>query len=122
MAVLPRPPLPRSNPEQLEHLLRRTGDDRATAEDAHGTLHQLRVLHQDVDYLLARSGVVLVQLEGFEVPVPADELRRRVGEQIEEALQVGSRERLLQILDDVELDAALAQDVQRAAGLASAGS
>jgi hypothetical protein len=55
------------------------------------------------------------------VLVLADQVGGRIGEQVEEALQIGPGQRGLEILDDVELDAALAQDVQRAARLASAG-
>jgi len=55
------------------------------------------------------------------VLVLAHQIRGRVGEQIEEALEVGAVQRILEVLDDVELDAALAQDVQRAARLTSAG-
>ena len=79
------------------------------------------MLRQDVDHLLARLAVALRELELLERLVLADEVRRRVREQITEALEGGALEGALQILDDVELDAALAQDVQRAARLASTG-
>ena len=36
-------------------------------------------------------------------------------------LEVDSRQRILEVLDDVELDVAFAQDIQRAARVASTG-
>jgi hypothetical protein len=53
------------------------------------------------------------------VLVLAHQIGGRVVEQVEEAAQVGSARRILQVIDDVELDAALAQEVQRAARLTS---
>jgi len=69
------------------------------------------------------SGLVIrgIEAELGEALVLADEGRWRVGEQCEEAGERGPIERLLQVLDDVELDAALAQDVQRATRFPSAG-
>jgi len=44
-----------------------------------------------------------------------------VGDRVEDALETHAIQRLLQVLDDVELDAPVAQDLLHAARLASAG-
>ena len=75
---------------------------------------------QELDHGLARGVVRSIEPELREVLVLAHQIRGRVGEQIEEALEVGAVQRILEVLDDVELDAALAQEIQRAARLASA--
>jgi hypothetical protein len=54
------------------------------------------------------------------VLVLAHQVGGRIGQQLEEATEVGARGRMLEVLDDVELDAALAQQIQRAARLTSA--
>lgn len=76
---------------------------------------------QQRDDLVAALVGRRVEAERVEALVAPDQLGRRVGEQVEEALVGATVERLLQVLDDVELDAALAQDVQRAARFASTG-
>jgi hypothetical protein len=84
------------------------------------TLHQLGVLEEEFDDVLSGSVVARVEAQLFEVLVLANELRRRLLEQIQEALQVLSSQRVVDVFDDVELDAALAQNLDCAAGLASA--
>jgi len=84
-------------------------------------LHQLRVLQQHVDNCLARRVVGFVQSELGEALVLPDQVAGRPGEEPQEPFERWPIEGLLQVLDDVELDAALAQDVQRAARLASTG-
>jgi hypothetical protein len=79
------------------------------------------VLEQDLDHRLARGVAGGIQAELLEVLVLAHQVGGRVGQEVEEAPQLGAARRLLQVVDDVELDAALAQQVQRAARLASAG-
>ena len=126
----PRQPLAQTRPvarlrrpsvEEFEELLGRAGDSRVLAADDDGPLHELGVLEEQAHDFFAALVCVRVQLQGFEVLVLPDQLRRCIGEQIEEVLEVFTGERGLQVLDDVELDAALAQDVQRAARLASTG-
>ena len=82
-------------------------DDRA--------LHELRVIEKKSNELFPVLGVGFPQAEGLELLVLPHQLGRLVGEQIEEALEVGTGKRRLQVLDDIELDAALTQDVQCAA-------
>ena len=79
------------------------------------------MLEQQLDDRFGGGVVLRSEPQLRKVLVLSDQLRRRIGEQVEKALQIVATERGLQILDDVELDAALAQDVQRAARLASAG-
>jgi hypothetical protein len=79
------------------------------------------VFQQELDDALARVDVPRDEAQRLEVLVGAYQLRRRAGKEIEESFERGAIERLLQVFDDVELDAALAQDLQRAARLASAG-
>ena len=89
------------------------------ATDHHRPLHQLRVLEQEVDHLLARRVVGRVQAELGEALVLPDQVAGRPGQEPQESFERGPIERLLQVLDDVELDAALAQDVDCAARLPS---
>jgi hypothetical protein len=62
-----------------------------------------------------------VQTEILESLVLADEIPGRVVEFLDDLVQHSAVERLFDIVDDVELDAALAQDLERATRLASAG-
>jgi len=73
------------------------------------------MFEQEFDDALARLGVFHREAEALEVLVLADQLRGSVGKQIEEPFESRAVEGLFQIFDDVELDAALAQDFQRAA-------
>ena len=79
------------------------------------------MLQQELDHLLAGDVILRPEAELREALVLADEIARRPGEQREEAGQGSAVGWGLQVLDDVARDAALAQDVQRAARLASPG-
>jgi len=79
------------------------------------------VFEEQAHYFFTRLVVLRIQLQRLEVLVFPDQICRGVRKQIEEVLEIVAGERGLQILDDVELDVALAQDVQRAARLPSAG-
>ena len=57
----------------------------------------------------------LVELQSLPVLVLADEIAGRGAEQVDDLDESGAIQGLLQVFDDVELDAALAQDFQRAA-------
>jgi hypothetical protein len=107
--------------EQLFHLLRGPGDDRAVAPDDDRPLHQARVREQYLHHRLPRGVVAGVEAQLLEVLVLPDQLGGLDGEQVEEVLQILLAQRVVQELDDVELDAAFAQDVQRATRLASTG-
>ena len=69
---------------------------------------------------IVRRVVVLVEAEGLEVLILAHEIRRRIRKQGEEPFEVRFFERIVQVCDDVELDVALAQNLDCAARLASA--
>ena len=107
--------------EEREHFVGGSGDHRFVALEHHRPLHQLGVLEQHVDDGLTRGVVAGVQAQLGEPLVLADELRRLVGDGIEDALEVGSAQRVLQVFDDVELDVAVVEDLQDAACLTSAG-
>ena len=77
------------------------------------------MLEQEVDDLLARRVVGRVQAELGEALVLPDQVAGRPGQEPQEPFERGPIERLLQVLDDVELDAALAQNVDCAARLPS---
>src|SRR5262249_51553757 len=85
------------------------------------SLHQLRMLEQEFDDGVARRVFVGVQPELGEALVLAHELGGLIGDGVEDALEVGSAQRVLQVLDDVELDAAVVEDLHDAGCLASAG-
>ena len=91
-----------------------------TADD-YRSLHKHRVLQQQVDNGFAGDVVRRLQAKVGELPVLADQFGRCIREQVKEVLEVGAGRRLLEVLDDVELDVPLAQNVQRAAAVASAG-
>lgn len=107
--------------EHLEHAFRGPRDDRPRPPDHDRPLHELGVLQEKLDHLLPGRVVLGLQPELVEALVLADEVTGRAGEQREEAVERRTIQRLLQVLDDVARDAALAQDVQRAARLPSAG-
>jgi hypothetical protein len=111
----------RRSVEEREHLVGGPGDHCFVALEHHRPLHQLGVLEQQVDDGLTRGVVVGVQAQLGESLVLAHELGRLVGDRIENALEVGPVERVLQVLDDVELDVAVVEDLQDAACLTSAG-
>ena len=79
------------------------------------------MIKQQRDDLLDGSVVVGVQAELGEALVLTHQLRRRDAEQPQNTLETGAVERLLQVFDGVELDASLAQDLDRAARLPSTG-
>jgi hypothetical protein len=62
-----------------------------------------------------------IEAQCVEALVASDQVGGRAAQQVEEALVGGAVRGLLEVFDDVELDAALAQDLDRAARLASAG-
>lgn len=111
----------RGSVEHFEQLLRRARDPRALPANDDGALHEFGVLEEQIRHRLGCLVVLRIQLQGLEVLVLPDQICRGAGEQLEETLDISAREGVLQVFDDVELDAALAQDVQRAARLPSAG-
>ena len=76
------------------------------------TRDQRFVVAANHQVILEVGNVGADRVVGIEAP---QVLAGSVGEQVEEVLEVGTLERAFQVFDDVELDVALAQDVQRAA-------
>jgi hypothetical protein len=107
--------------DQLQHPLRRPRDHGALPRDDDRPLHQLGMREEERDHLLARDVVARVEAELPEALVLPHEIGGRAGEEVEDARQGGPVGRGPEVLDDVARDAALAQDVQRAARLPSAG-
>lgn len=77
------------------------------------------MLEQQLDHLVAGLEVGIHEAELLEVLVLAHKVGGRALEQVEEALEVLTGEGLVEIANDVELDAALAEDLLRTARLAS---
>ncbi len=73
------------------------------------------MLEQQVDHRVCVSIVGGIESEFLEILVLADQVGRLIREQARDPLQCAAVERLLDEVDDVELDVALAQDLQRAA-------
>src|SRR2546426_3698281 len=105
--------------EKLEHRLARTADQRAVTAEDDRSLHQLRVLEEHLDHRFSRLVRAFVEAELSEPFVLPDEVGRLIRDRVEDAFQIGSGRRLLQVLDHVELDAALAQQLDCAARLTS---
>jgi hypothetical protein len=101
--------------DQLQHTVRRPRDHRALARHDDRALHQLGMLEEKRNHLLASDVVARVEAELPEALVLPDEIGGWAGEKVEDARQGGLVRRGLEVLDDVARDAALAQDVQRAA-------
>lgn len=78
------------------------------------------MLEQDVDDCLAGDIVVGAQAQRGKIFIFADKGRGFLRQEVEKAYQIRTAYGLFQVLDDVELDVPLAQDIQRAAGFASA--
>ena len=76
---------------------------------------------QEPDDGVALHVVLGAEPELGEALVLPHERVRRVGNRIEDVFEASAIQRLLQVLDDVELDAPVAQDLLHAARLASAG-
>jgi hypothetical protein len=109
-----------SDLEQLQHSVRRPGNDRPVAHHENRTLHQLRVFEQKVDHRVGRLVVARCELQFLEILVLSKHFGRLIGNLLRDPRQRRSVERLIEVFDDVELDVSLAQNFQRAARLASA--
>ena len=88
-------------------------DDRPITLDEHRTLHQPRVLEEQIDHGVRRGVVVGVEPELLEVRVLAYEVGRRVLEDLEQMCQRGPVQWRLEVLHDVVLRAELAKGRQR---------
>ena len=79
------------------------------------------MLQQKVNNSLAGDVIRRLEAQLGELPVLTDKIGWGIGEQVKKPLVVGLGWRVLEVFDDVELDAPLAQEVQRAPAMASAG-
>ena len=95
--------------------------DRLPAANDDRTLHQFRVCKQDRDDRLGGRVVGLVEPQFLKAFVLAHQIRGRVGQEPQKPLKIGLTQRIFQIFGNVDLDAALLQNFERCAGLASAG-
>jgi hypothetical protein len=79
------------------------------------------VREQQIHHLRPRRVAGRVQAQFLETLVLPDQIGRGTAEEIEEALERGAIQWVLQVLDDVARDAALAQNVDCAARFPSPG-
>ena len=85
----------------------------------HRALHELGVLEEQRDDLLPGLVVAGVETELAEPLVLAHQRRRRVGDGIDDPLEVGARRVGFEVLDHLDVDAPLTEDLERAARLAA---
>jgi len=97
----------------------RPADDRPAASHEHRPLHQARLRQQELDHGAGRRVVISRQPELLERGVLADEVADRVLEPADDLLEGGPVGLLLQVLDDVELDAQLLRDLYGSLGRVS---
>jgi hypothetical protein len=112
--------LPCSGSEKLEGFFGGAADHRAVADHEDRALHQDRIFEKQVDDRVGGLVILSVESEPLEILVPSDQLSRPIGESTHDLLERRAVEGVLQVFDDIELDVALAQDLQRSARLASA--
>lgn len=104
--------------QDLVHLLRGTGDNGSITTNADGSVHDFGMFQQQADQRI--GGVVVV-----DVPVQLaegawmDQIPWFTGQQFQKSAQLRLGGGRLDIFDDVELDATVAKDFQRAVRLAS---
>ena len=106
--------------ENLVHLFRRTGDHGSIPPHAHGPVHYFGVSQQQHDQGVGRIVVFNVDPE-IAKRSRVNEIDGIALEQIQKSPQDLFAGRGLQIFDDVELDVAVAENLQRTVGLASFG-
>jgi hypothetical protein len=98
------------------HAVLRAADDRLVALHDDRALQQPRLRHQQVDHRVGLHVVGLVQAELRELRVLADQVGDGVLEPRDDLLERRPVRLLLQVLDDVELDAQLLRDLQSSLG------
>lgn len=77
------------------------------------------MLQQQGHHGIGALVVANIEPEFLKVPVYPHQFGRLVGQQFQEPLKVSPPQRVLEILDDVELDATRLENVERAPGFAS---
>ena len=108
----------RRSVEEFFHTLCRPSDDRVVSAHHKGSVHYFWVLYQQGDQ---RVGIAIVGdiAAKFGKGAGMQHFARLNGEHREVFSQLVCAQRRLDIFDNVELDVAVAQDVQRAPGFAS---
>jgi hypothetical protein len=106
--------------EQFEHFLGWPGQHRAVPPNDHRSLHQCRMLQQNVDYCLSGDIIRRLQAKIGKRFVLPHQIRWGIRQQIKTPLQVCPAQGLFEVFYDVELDASVTQQVLRAPALASA--
>jgi hypothetical protein len=105
--------------EEGAHAVLRAPDDRPVAPDDDGPLEQARLRHQQLDQRLRLDVVRRVQPELRELRVLPHQVGDGVLEPRDDLLERRPVGLLLQVLDDVELDAQLLGDLQSSLGRVS---
>jgi len=78
------------------------------------------MLQQQVDHRFARDVLVGIKTEGVKIFILPHEISGRIREQGKQTLKCCPIQRCFQIFDNVELDAALTQNIERSTRLPSA--
>ena len=99
--------------QNLVHLFRRAGDDRAIAPQDDGSIHDFGML-QEKPHERIWSVVVIDVKTQLPERARMNQILWLAREQLQKSPQFRLARRSLQILDNVELDVAVAQDFQRA--------
>jgi hypothetical protein len=105
--------------QNLQHLLRRTREHGLLSFHNDRSLHQRGMLQQQVNHGLARDIFTGIKAKGLEIFVLPHELSGRVRKQGQESFKSCSIQWGLQIFDNVELDAARSQNIERSTRLPS---
>ena len=106
--------------EDFSHLFRGPGDDGSLAAYTDGAVHDLGMLQQQTDQGIGCLEVLDVQAQLAERS-RVQQVCQFTSQQLQDASQRLWARRIVDVLDNVELDVAGAQDLQRAVGLASIG-
>lgn len=105
--------------EKLVNGVRRTGDNGPFSANDDRALHEHRVLQEQLDNRITGDIVFGRQSELFKVFVLANKVGWFVGELIEKLHQLLTAQGVFQVFNNVELDVAVTQDIQRASRLSS---
>ncbi len=105
-----------SPPVSVEYFVddfRRSSDHGSIATDADGPIHDFRMFQEQTHQRVGRVIILDVQAE---VPERSrvDQILGLAGEEFEELSELLFSRGIIQVFNDVELDVAFAQDVQRA--------
>jgi hypothetical protein len=105
--------------QNLEDAFRWPANHSTITHNRDGALHQLGMSEKELDHLVLGRVAVIVEPEFGKVTVVSDHVGDRVRQLGHDASKRGLIERILQVLDDGELDFAFFEQGDRPAGLAS---